>query len=184
MLMLGQGDGGSGEVPRTEPQEMPEEARRHAAWRHAALLTVYELNDAGEDADGDAGAARSVVVADRREVQQHTHAEPERVRRRYMTGDSMRATITPNTQCYCVPVKRFEGHGIYYFTVDGQPLIARLQAVGGGAWLIKYDNDSYDDELLLPDDEDPASDIYVSKRTGRTVRLRILERVRSFVMES
>lgn len=189
-MLIGQGDGDTGEAPSAERRANPlPEGWSADVARHAALLTVYELSDAGVNGDAassserSAASKRDVVVADRREVERYVQAPPERVRRRYMKGDAMGATITPGAACYCVPVERFEGHGIYYLTVDGHPMIARVQLVGGGAWLVKYDNESYEDEMFAPAEEG-GEDAYVSKLSGRVVRLRILERVRSFVVES
>ncbi len=176
MLMSGQGDGDSGELPKAQTREEALQDLPEVVRQNAALLTVYDPEDTGE-----VQANRTAVVGDRREVQRHTRTEAKRVRRRYMEGDAMGQTITPNAECYCVPVERFEGPGIYYLLLDERPVIARLQPVGGGAWLVKYDSASYDDELLVPDKDEAGR--YVSRLTGQAVELRILERVRSFIVE-
>lgn len=120
------------------------------------------------------GSDHDVVARDVRELQRAYGQDLERVRRRYMVGDSMNRSIAPNTEVDCIPVERFEGPGTYYMHLDDRPVIATLQPISGGAWMIRYDNDRFMDDLLLPD---PKTGGFKSERTGLPVQFRVYERV-------
>lgn len=122
------------------------------------------------------GGHHDLVAQDRRELTRAYGGDTERVRRRYMIGDSMSRTIAPNSAIECVPVDRFEGPGIYYMHLNDQPIIATLQPISGGAWMIRYDNDRYMDDLLLPTGDGG----FVSERTHLPVAFRVYERVVGF----
>lgn len=126
------------------------------------------------------GERHDVVVRDVREMERAYGPQARLIRRRYMMGDAMRGSIMPGAEVDCIPVEDYQGPGLYYMHLDDRPIIARLQPVGGGGWLIKYDSAEYEDEMLLPDERGG----YTSRLSGLTVRLRIHERVGGYRVTS
>lgn len=135
-------------------------------------MDVYEPDQTnGEDHD--------TVYVDRRDLVQRYGDRQPHLRRRYMHGDTMRGSIGPNAPIESEPVQgEFVGEGVYFLHIDGNPVVARVQVVGGG-YLLKRDSPQWDDEVYLRNEEGE----YVSERTGQIADLQFIEKVRAAVTE-
>lgn len=133
-------------------------------------------------AAGDSTSRVRRIVRSRIEVETTTGYRADSLFPVFVEGESMAPLIQPNSFALALPMRRFDGPGIYAFELDGHRLVKHVDVLLGGILRISARNrEAYPEpEELVPVPEADTENTYRSRTTGHTGTVRVHGRIVAF----